>query len=273
MSFILDALKKSEIERQRQAIPGLMDTPPAPPRPRFPLWAIALCALLALNAVVVAVVLIHGSSKPGAPTADSGAPTGVAAAPGSLAGSPAGEQRSASPPPPGTNSPIASPAGPTDAADAAAAPPPAAAARSEPQHFSPMDPAPTYAPEIPPSGAAPTEVAPLAAPGRAHSGRAADEADAWRPPARPADPLLTRDDNPADTEVLPSINEVNLSGMPEMHIDVHVYSAKAADRFVYINRNRYREGQTLVEGPVLERIRRDGVILDYRGTRFLLPRQ
>jgi general secretion pathway protein B len=273
MSFILDALKKSEIERQRQAIPGLMDTPTAPPRPRFPLWAIALCALLALNAVVVAVVLIHGASKPGATTADLGAPAGVAAAPGDLGAAPAGAQRRANPAPPAANSAAVSPAGPTGAADTDAAPAPAAAAQSEPRHFSPMDPTPAYAPEIPPSGAAPTQVAPLAAPGRAHSGRGADEADAWRPPAHPADPILTHDDNPADSEVLPSISEVKLSGVPEMHIDVHVYAAKAADRFVYINRNRYQEGQTLAEGPVLERIRRDGVILDYRGMRFLLPRQ
>ena len=32
MSFILDALKKSEIERQRQTIPGLMDSGPAAAR-------------------------------------------------------------------------------------------------------------------------------------------------------------------------------------------------------------------------------------------------
>ena len=41
MSFILDALKKSEIERQRQAIPGLMDSGTAPARARLPLWALA----------------------------------------------------------------------------------------------------------------------------------------------------------------------------------------------------------------------------------------
>ena len=52
MSFILDALKKSEIERQRQTIPGLMDSRPVPPRTRFPLWAAALIALLAVNLVV-----------------------------------------------------------------------------------------------------------------------------------------------------------------------------------------------------------------------------
>ena len=45
MSFILDALKKSEIERQRQNVPGLMDSGPAPRRARFPLWAVALVAL------------------------------------------------------------------------------------------------------------------------------------------------------------------------------------------------------------------------------------
>ena len=39
MSFILDALKKSEIERQRQTVPGLMDTRIAGRRNRLPTWA------------------------------------------------------------------------------------------------------------------------------------------------------------------------------------------------------------------------------------------
>ena len=60
MSFILDALKKSEIERQRQSVPGSMDTGPAPRRPRFPIWAIALTALLAVNLAVLIVVLTRG---------------------------------------------------------------------------------------------------------------------------------------------------------------------------------------------------------------------
>ena len=42
MSFILDALKKSEIERQRQSMPGLMDAPASLRRGRLPLWAILL---------------------------------------------------------------------------------------------------------------------------------------------------------------------------------------------------------------------------------------
>src|SRR5271155_2438655 len=52
MSFILDALKKSEIERQRQSVPGLMDAGPPLRRARFPAWAIALAALLAVNLAV-----------------------------------------------------------------------------------------------------------------------------------------------------------------------------------------------------------------------------
>jgi general secretion pathway protein B len=36
---------------------------------------------------------------------------------------------------------------------------------------------------------------------------------------------------------------------------------------------KYVEGQSLSEGPMLERITPDGAILNQRGTRFLLPRQ
>jgi hypothetical protein len=134
-----------------------------------------------------------------------------------------------------------------------------------------MDPAPTYAPEVPPSGAAPTEVAPLAPSAHARADRLAAE-ESPRSFAHQADPVLTHAD-PADTEVLPSINELNVNGrLPEMHIDLHVYAAQASERFVSINGRRYREGDTLAEGPVLERIRRDGAVLDYQGTRFLLPR-
>ena len=67
--------------------------------------------------------------------------------------------------------------------------------------------------------------------------------------------------------------EINLQELPELHLDVHVYATKPSDRFVYINMRKYHEGNTLQEGPVLERIRRDGVVLEYQGLRFVLPRQ
>jgi general secretion pathway protein B len=271
MSFILDALKKSETERQRQAIPGLMDAPPAPPRPRFALWAAALGALLVVNVAVLGVVLTRGSS-PGT-AARTGAPASLPA-PADATTAVNGPRTADGSPPASAPAIAPAPVASSPAASAQrAAPGPAApgVVPSDPRHFSPMDPAPTYAPEVPPSGAAPTEVAPLAPPAHARADRLAAE----EPPrsfARQADPVLTHSD-PADTEVLPSINELNLNGrLPEMHIDLHVYAAQASERFVSINGHRYREGETLAEGPVLERIRRDGAVLDYQGTRFLLPR-
>jgi general secretion pathway protein B len=132
--------------------------------------------------------------------------------------------------------------------------------------------APVYAPEIP-ADSGPAGGAMSAVP--AHSGRASPPAPAMAG-TRERDPLLTSGDDKSDQEVLPTISELDLTGanaLPEMHLDVHVYATKAAERFVYINMRKYREGATLAEGPVLERIRRDGVVLDYHGLRFVLPRQ
>ena len=229
MSFILDALKKSEIERQRQTMPGLMDTPPVLRRGRLPLWAILLGALLAINMVVLSVVLMrNGTPSAAAPAAASARHDSVAAV----------ERKSA--------------------AD---------------EHFSPLSREPVYAPEIPlpPSDeSAPSKSAAAEIPASPVGQRAAPRA-IHRP-----DPVLVDEDAKDDNEVLPSINELNLTGsqaLPEMHLDVHVYATKPADRFVYINMRKYHEGNTLQEGPVLERIRRDGVVLNYQGLRFLLPRQ
>ncbi len=61
--------------------------------------------------------------------------------------------------------------------------------------------------------------------------------------------------------------------LPELRIDIHVYSDTAAERFVFINMNKQREQSVLPEGPVLQEIRPDGVVLEYRGRRFLLPRE
>ena len=46
MSFILDALRKSEHARQRQTGPGLAEVPVAPAKSRTNVWATAAVALL-----------------------------------------------------------------------------------------------------------------------------------------------------------------------------------------------------------------------------------
>ena len=53
---------------------------------------------------------------------------------------------------------------------------------------------------------------------------------------------------------------------------MHVYDTDPGRRFVYINMNKLREQSRLDEGPVVEEIRPDGVVLSYQGTTFLLPR-
>jgi general secretion pathway protein B len=60
--------------------------------------------------------------------------------------------------------------------------------------------------------------------------------------------------------------------VPHMHLDIHVFSENPAERFVFINMRRYDEGQVTQEGPRIERIARDGVVMDYQGQRFFLPR-
>lgn len=231
MSFILDALKKSELERQRQSVPGLVDSGVARPRSRLPAWAIALALLLAVNLLVLLFVLTRSF------LASSHAPAAAA-------------KESQVIQPPATAAPVA------DKGD-----------------FSPLD-APVYAPEVP---VAP----PLSAAALIPAPDAAKSVNGGAPPfsikAHRRDPLLTDEDYKAnDEELLPTINEVTLTGaqaLPELHLDVHVFATRPAERFVYVNMRKYHEGATLQEGPTIERIRRDGVILNYQGLRFLLPRQ
>jgi general secretion pathway protein B len=80
---------------------------------------------------------------------------------------------------------------------------------------------------------------------------------------------------PVNTTSLPTIHELQANGtleLPEMHVDIHVYSENPEDRFVFINMAKFKEGAQLAEGPVVEEITPDGVVLSHNGTSFLLPR-
>ena len=72
---------------------------------------------------------------------------------------------------------------------------------------------------------------------------------------------------------LPTADEMLAGGVPELRLELHVFSSVSADRFAFINSRKYREGDTLQEGPRVDEITRDGVVLDFRGRRFLLPRE
>ena len=74
---------------------------------------------------------------------------------------------------------------------------------------------------------------------------------------------------------MPTAQEVQANGtvsLPELHVDIHVYSETPEDRFVFINMTKHNEGSRLPEGPLVVEITTEGVVLQHNGTQFLLPR-
>lgn len=58
---------------------------------------------------------------------------------------------------------------------------------------------------------------------------------------------------------------------PKVSLDVHFYDEDPSRRFVMLNGRRYREGDVLPEGPRVSEITEDGVVLNHRGQDVLLP--
>jgi general secretion pathway protein B len=56
--------------------------------------------------------------------------------------------------------------------------------------------------------------------------------------------------------------------IPAMTVQLHSYSGKPGERLVYINSTRLREGDSLMPGLTLEQITPDGMIFSYKGYRF-----
>ena len=56
--------------------------------------------------------------------------------------------------------------------------------------------------------------------------------------------------------------------IPAMTVQLHAYSNLPDERIVYINSNKLREGQSLMPGLRLEQITPDGMIFSYKGYRF-----
>src|SRR5882757_2297258 len=78
MSFILDALKKSESERQRHSGPAVLEARLVRPSRRPPLWAVTIGVLLLVNFGVVAWLLSRSSAP--APGVAAAAPPAVSPA-------------------------------------------------------------------------------------------------------------------------------------------------------------------------------------------------
>ena len=227
MSFILDALKKSESDRQQQNSPDIMQVPTGSDKSSSSRWLLIIGILLVINVVVLSFVILR-------PDATNIATTPVAT-----------ENNQASPA-----------AATTDNAESfrdlvtnarreqtVSSPPPAVEAAPESLlNEAPPAAAPVQTPTQPDSVATIKQVAP------------------------PTGHL----------DVYKTFNQVRLEGsvrLPDLHLDIHVYNNIPSERFVFINMNKYKEHATLSEGPAVSEIVPEGVILEYSGTRFLLPRQ
>ena len=95
------------------------------------------------------------------------------------------------------------------------------------------------------------------------------------PPVTTSSPAFVRPPAPAAKPVtassVPEWNDLSLefrSGFKLPHIDVHVYSDNPDKRFILVDLQKFREGETLGSGAVLEEILPGSIQLYYQGTRF-----
>ena len=210
MSFILDALKKSETDRQEHSSAEFASVPSGSTTSGAPRWLWILILLLAVNVAVLLGLLLRGDTQAVIADATDAAPT---------------IPKPAVQPEPLSDSTFA------DRIEEARERQPVTVASAEPEPRS--EPAPATA-----------------------------------EPA-PAESTFT-------LRALPTAAELRANGtlqMAELHLDIHVFSETPVDRFVFINMVRHKENSRLAEGPVVREITPEGVILDYLGTEFLLPRE
>lgn len=280
MSFILDALKKSENERQRTSGPALFEVKTSAPRPHFPRWALLVGALLAINLSVLLWLLLHRDAETAAqaPPAQTLPAPAAATSPGSAAAVPG---MPATP-----SSPAAAIAGVSADASPPAAPltAPASLPDTARSDSTAADVADNELPTVPANPAderpaVPAGTAEAAAAQREHA-RAQrameDEAARVREQLQATAAAAQRQSVTAASSGLPTREELVNSGrarIPELTMSLHAFDSNPARRFIFINGQRAHEGDAVGGGVVLEAITRDGAILSLGGQRFMLPVQ
>lgn len=246
MSYILDALKKSEQERNKQQRTGPRSTHPSgrslPPRKNRIAPALIITSFLMLS------VIIMGG----------GAWLALRDGPG--------EQRAA---------PSATP-------EPAAAEAPQPVAAGEPEPLAAADPeqagskqarSPIGTRAGPPEdqGAKNRETAASTAPGSPPPAAGPDAQAAVKSVPGPAAEQPVPGDQPDTVKELPLISELEFSTrsmLPEMKFRGHAYSSTPAKRMIMINSMVVREGDTVAPELRLKEITEDGLIMSFRGIDF-----
>ncbi len=272
MSYILDALRKSDQQRQLGAAPKLHMGQMAAAEPKQPahmyyglLAAVLLCAGIAIG------WLRPWQAAPSPP------PANVAAAklPEAHVAQPALVRTEVAPAPVPGQLPEAAPLVPVAPAPAAApvpTPAPAPVRVAAPATAKAPAAVPAPAPAVATPGSAPAS-----APAKAQS-TASAKAETFAKPPDAAVPARapTNEPPPAPAAPVPVQNVIWLAELPlalqqelpPMTISVHAYSARPSDRMVGINNRMLREGEYVAPGLKLEQITPEGMVLGYKGYSF-----
>ncbi len=286
MSLILEALKKSEQQRRLGEAPTFGTPAPLARRRRtlLPVLAVMIVAALGIGWWFRHAPSATNDTAPAQPTAVATATTPIVDATRGTPAHPQGKPNPASPKPASPKPVAAKPAAPPAAAapvlpmpttdrPGSVAPLPAmpvgpgsaAAAPGQAIASGPGSPHPAgtavAGPATPAAAPPPTAGANATKPAASPAGAAPKPPVASRPaPAAP--PLPTVWDLPYSTR----------KDIPELELSMHVYSDQAADRFVVIKGERQVEGDDLGEGVMLREITPDGMVLEFKGQRFIYPR-
>jgi len=255
VSFILDALRKSERERRQDAAPGIARIPDAVPPRTTPTWAIATIAALGVGVVVLGGAWIHALIT---------APAGTAA---HVGGTRLDEPQATR----------------VEAVSLPPAPEPSAAASASNAAARADDRSHAGAPAAEPRGAAGgSSLETLAQPHREPDSR---PASAGSPPRGLRDAVSTpsarqapaREPGPGRAS-LPPLDPAPASyvstapslGLPKLDLEILAYADEPAQRFVFINGRRYREGDSLPGGLRVISINPRGAVLLANGRQLQL---
>lgn len=263
MSLILEALRKSEAQRRLGQAPDLLSPMlDAEPAARRRLRGVAFAAGLVAVAAIAWWLGQHRvppmpvAATRDAPAADSAAGVDTAAITATLGNTQATPTAMPATSAPHPVTPTPPPRVTTTArAPDAARQPSSATARVTPPRIA-------VARAAKPDPAPPIDTTPATLPATAL-------------PSPPAPAATARLPALANAPTLPSLIALPSSqrqGLPPLRVTMHVYADEAARRFAIIDGHRVGEGALLADGVTVAEIARDGVVLDVRGQRYLLPR-
>jgi general secretion pathway protein B len=244
MSYILEALKKAQAERQLGNAPTLHATQPVPPaEPGVAASRKPLFVGLGAGALVVAAGALLVWQRAPAPVADArlaqaGAPAAApsqAAAPTPTASVAAGAAS--------TTLEVSAPPAPVPASRAAH---PAEAPAHPPRSEEGKARAPAPAPAAAPMSTAPMSAAP-------------PRTAAAQPPAPSPDDSLP---------YLQQLPDAVQRDVPRVTFGGYMYSANPADRLLLVDKALRHEGEEVAPGLVLEKLLPKAAVMNYRGVRY-----